>query len=109
MTAAGGVRPDPGARPHASAASEGASMRFGIIKPTPPPPGDTENGDKNGNEQPAESKIDAAGEKPDYAKIEAALGYQFKEIRWLERALTHRSVQAKGAKNDYERLEFLGD
>jgi ribonuclease-3 len=29
---------------------------------------------------------------------------------WLERALTHRSVHAKSnIKNDYERLEFLGD
>lgn len=33
------------------------------------------------------------------------LGYQFNDIRYLERALTHRSV---GAKNN-ERLEFLGD
>jgi dsRNA-specific ribonuclease len=37
------------------------------------------------------------------------LGFTFKDRAWLERALTHRSVYTKGSKNDYERLEFLGD
>lgn len=41
--------------------------------------------------------------------IEARLGYCFRDKAWLERALTHRSVQGKGERNDYERLEFLGD
>lgn len=44
-----------------------------------------------------------------YGEIEVLLGYTFTERAWLERALTHRSMQAKGAKSDYERLEFLGD
>jgi ribonuclease-3 len=44
-----------------------------------------------------------------YGAIEELLGYAFKDRSWLERALTHRSVQVNGIKNDYERLEFLGD
>jgi ribonuclease-3 len=44
-----------------------------------------------------------------YGEIEALLGYAFKDRGWLERALTHRSVQVNGIKSDYERLEFLGD
>jgi ribonuclease-3 len=44
-----------------------------------------------------------------YGEIEELLGYTFKDRNWLERALTHRSVQVNGIKNDYERLEFLGD
>jgi len=49
--------------------------------------------------------------KEELGDIEARLGYTFKDRGWLERALTHRSVPAKGTagKNDYERLEFLGD
>ena len=37
-----------------------------------------------------------------YHEIEARLGYTFVEKAWLERALTHRSVHARGAKSDYE-------
>jgi ribonuclease-3 len=44
-----------------------------------------------------------------YGEIEELLGYTFVDRAWLERALTHRSMQVKGAKSDYERLEFLGD
>jgi ribonuclease-3 len=44
-----------------------------------------------------------------YGEIEAKLGYSFTDRAWLERALTHRSMQYKGSKSDYERLEFLGD
>ncbi|RMG42677.1 MAG: ribonuclease III [Candidatus Dadabacteria bacterium] len=44
-----------------------------------------------------------------YREIEEALGYVFKDHSWLERALTHRSLHAAGARSDYERLEFLGD
>jgi ribonuclease-3 len=44
-----------------------------------------------------------------YGEIEERLGYAFTDRSWLERALTHRSMQTKGAKSDYERLEFLGD
>lgn len=38
-------------------------------------------------------------------QLSERLGYVFKEVSWLELALTHRSA---GAKNN-ERLEFLGD
>ncbi|MDX1795463.1 MAG: ribonuclease III [Hydrogenovibrio sp.] len=38
-------------------------------------------------------------------RLSKALGYQYQNIGYLERALTHRSM---GAKNN-ERLEFLGD
>lgn len=44
-----------------------------------------------------------------YHEIEARLGYTFIDKSWLERALTHRSVHARGEQSDYERLEFLGD
>lgn len=46
---------------------------------------------------------------PEYKALEEALGYTFSDKSWLERALTHRSLQGKGTKGDYERLEFLGD
>jgi ribonuclease-3 len=47
---------------------------------------------------------------PEYfCELEARLGYTFIDKGWLERALTHRSVQVNGVKSDYERLEFLGD
>ncbi len=42
-------------------------------------------------------------------RVETTLGYTFNDKSWLLLALTHRSVQSKGSKNDYERLEFLGD
>lgn len=45
----------------------------------------------------------------DLRSIEQSLGYSFKNIEWLERALTHRSVHPQGVRADYERLEFLGD
>lgn len=45
-----------------------------------------------------------------YADLESALGYNFKNRKLLERALTHASVRSTGGKqNDNERLEFLGD
>jgi ribonuclease-3 len=37
--------------------------------------------------------------------LQKALGYTFREPKWLERALTHRSFSA----DHNERLEFLGD
>ena len=44
------------------------------------------------------------------ALIEQRLGYRFKDVHWLERALTHRSLQRTGdEKSHYERLEFIGD
>jgi ribonuclease-3 len=39
---------------------------------------------------------------------EDALGHRFSDPSLLEQALTHRSVEAAG-RQDYERLEFLGD
>jgi ribonuclease-3 len=42
------------------------------------------------------------------SQMEAALGYNFVDKQWLDRALTHASTgTAKNA--NYERLEFLGD
>lgn len=49
------------------------------------------------------------GNEESLAGVESKLGYIFKDRDWLERALTHRSVHAKGIRTDYERLEFLGD
>lgn len=47
----------------------------------------------------------------DRAALEAAVGHSFREPRWLERALTHRSRRAEPETRpaDNERLEFLGD
>lgn len=39
-------------------------------------------------------------------RLQSRLGYQFKQQAYLIQALTHRSVSQK---NNYERLEFLGD
>ena len=41
-------------------------------------------------------------------KITKTIGYQFRKPEYLEQALTHRSVTS-GPRNNYERLEFLGD
>lgn len=44
--------------------------------------------------------------------LESALGHQFRDPEWLERALTHRSHReglAASGSFDNERLEFLGD
>lgn len=42
---------------------------------------------------------------PAYKPLQAALGYEFKDLALLERAVTHRSHAA----GNNERLEFLGD
>lgn len=42
-------------------------------------------------------------------ELQKTLGFQFKNPDIMERALTHRSLHHLGSKNDYERLEFLGD
>ncbi len=49
----------------------------------------------------------ASGE--DLIQVEEILTYTFKDRKWLDRALTHRSVLRFGNGSDYERLEFLGD
>ena len=42
--------------------------------------------------------------------LEARVGYRFKDVELLERALTHISALAGGSRvNSYQRLEFLGD
>jgi len=43
--------------------------------------------------------------KTSLVKLQDSLGYFFKNIELLKQALTHRS----SSKNNYERLEFLGD
>ncbi len=47
----------------------------------------------------------AAPVKGDWAALQRNLGYTFRDPKWLERALTHRSFSA----DHNERLEFLGD
>ena len=42
------------------------------------------------------------------SRLEALIGYEFKEKARLDRALTHASARSAAAGN-YERLEFLGD
>ena len=42
------------------------------------------------------------------AALESAIGYTFRDRRWLQEALVHSSTTA-GAGVDNERLEFLGD
>lgn len=42
---------------------------------------------------------------PDIDKLTGVIGYQFKDVELLQRALTHSSA----GKNNNERLEFLGD
>lgn len=44
-------------------------------------------------------------QKGEWVALQKALGYTFREPKWLERALTHRSFSA----DHNERLEFLGD
>ncbi len=88
-------------------------MRFGIVKP-----GSTDGGGGKGDDSEDNKTLEAVedqytGPEPlgqeHYHKIEGVLGYKFQNQSWLQRALTHRSLQLKGTKTDYERLEFLGD
>src|SRR6185312_12495086 len=49
---------------------------------------------------------------PDFSKFEAKIGHQFKDIRLLETAFTHRSYlneHREPGREHNERLEFLGD
>jgi ribonuclease-3 len=75
-------------------------MRFGILKVA------AESGDdENKKRRPVAEPLG----QEHFHQIEERLQFTFTDKAWLERALTHRSVHARGAKNDYERLEFLGD
>jgi len=77
-------------------------MRFGIAK------GSTDDSSGENNKKKFKPAPDPLGHDH-YHLIEELLGYTFEDRAWLERALTHRSMFTKGAKSDYERLEFLGD
>ena len=45
-----------------------------------------------------------------FKELETKLGYRFKDVAMLERALTHASVRGgKTERGDNERLEFIGD
>jgi ribonuclease-3 len=81
-------------------------MRFGIVRAN----ADSSNSDTNGDNErkPIRAAPDPLGQDH-YGEIEERLGFAFQDRLWLERALTHRSVHSRGTKNDYERLEFLGD
>jgi ribonuclease-3 len=88
-------------------------MRFGIVKSgsgSQGGEGDSDNEKKKGLEEGESSspEVEPLG-REHYHKIEEVLGYKFQNFSWLQRALTHRSLQLKGNKTDYERLEFLGD
>ncbi len=78
-------------------------MRFGIFRPN----------FTTKKDAALKPTAEAAPRKPlsrdDYGRIEEAVSYHFKDIAWLQRALTHRSAQHDGGQSDYERLEFLGD
>lgn len=80
-------------------------MRFGIVR--------SSGNSSDSNENDSDKKKIAGVPEPlgveNYHEIEEAIGYTFKDRSLLESAMTHRSVQVKGGKMDYERLEFLGD
>lgn len=78
-------------------------MRFGIVKNSPVAKKNEESSEKEHQKLP-----EPLGEER-YNEIEEAIGYAFEDRSWLSRALTHRSAPQEGSKNDYERLEFLGD
>ncbi len=87
-------------------------MRFGIARTS----GGGSAGDSagsNGNDDSTGKRKHGATPEPlgreHYGQIEELLGYTFGDRAWLERALTHRSVQSGEETGDYERLEFLGD
>jgi ribonuclease-3 len=86
-------------------------MRFGILrkKSTIQAPAGAAANDP-ACARPEENEIEVLG-REHYHKIESQLGYKFTDHQLLEYAMTHRSAQARtgGSKNDYERLEFLGD
>jgi ribonuclease-3 len=75
-------------------------MKFGIVKVV------SDNGDDDQkNRRPVADPLGLEH----YHLIEERLQYVFSDKTWLERALTHRSLHARGQRSDYERLEFLGD
>jgi ribonuclease-3 len=58
-------------------------------------------------------QTDAPGEdhRSDLVSLQDKLGYQFDDVSYLKRALTHRSylTEHDGVDHDNQRLEFLGD
>ncbi len=75
-------------------------MKFRITRPDPAGTAD---------EAQLSSDSEAHFDPGSLEAVERALGYTFVDKQWLKLALTHRSIQSMGGKNDYERLEFLGD
>jgi len=75
-------------------------MRFGIARPAKT---------EKVIDQPDRGPVLKPLGEDQYHEIEKALGYKFKEISWLKRAITHRSAPQEQGRSDYERLEFLGD
>jgi ribonuclease-3 len=57
----------------------------------------------------AEVKAKKSVKKSPLDVLQKKIGYRFKRKDLLESALTHRSLQQRGEKKDYERLEYLGD
>jgi ribonuclease-3 len=83
-------------------------MRLKLIKDGAPKTNARPKTTQFNAQQPSEQPHQPLGPEH-YGELEALLGYTFIDKSWLERALTHRSVQVNGVKSDYERLEFLGD
>ena len=57
-------------------------------------------------------KVELFGKEKEFAALQSELGYHFKEIQMLLKAMTHRSFlfeQASVVEKDNETLEFLGD
>ena len=77
--------------------------KFGIAQPQESIDMDTSETKESFSKQSEDS------DSKDLSILEESLGYKFKDRNWLERALTHRSVPGAGHREDYERLEFLGD
>lgn len=76
-------------------------MRFGITKAA--------SGGEDDSKKAGGQGLKPLG-KEHYSQVEDQLGYRFKNLDSLQRAVTHRSVPTgQGTRNDYERLEFLGD
>jgi len=64
--------------------------------------------ERPGSERPVNER--AASDRPTkLAALQVQIGYEFKDMMALERALTHRSMHTQSGESDYERLEFLGD
>ncbi len=91
-------------------------MRFGISLPGAASDEDSKDPHVDAFDDGSNAKSVVPLGEEHYPALERAIGYNFTKRANLERAITHRSVQSRAspsdgehAKNDYERLEFLGD